>query len=423
MAMGMRTKTLVFGSIYFAILAAVTLAGIEVIATFFSPSWPAYALRSMPPVNSFPPGADLPAWMVAPFNSWGMRDREHAFGPAPAGTVRTVFVGDSFVEFQPLRQSLPEAVEERLLKQSKKTVEAVNFGISGTNPQSYYYRLRDVALPLSPDAVSVFFFSGNDFLFDSNFRWEWLPPLLDESPGRSIVGRVMPHTNWLLVNRLGLSEFGRGNRAPPDEAQKIIKLPRADRLDAMVRLVKTYYYPDKDEKVIREILSRGGDTFWDRLEPRARDEEYIQAWWLASMVDWETATWTIPLTGAELEQSVDRKAIAATMTWLLGARDLARERGIEFVVTLAPVGIVDPSYAEFWAPWPKYMSYPKQRALMHRILRKELEAQGIKVVDLEDDFKGVPNTYRVSDGHWTELGTEIAAKRLAAALGKMRKAR
>ena len=55
--------------------------------------------------------------------------------------------------------------------------------------------------------------------------------------------------------------------------------------------------------------------------------------------------------------------------------------------------------------------------------RKELEAQGIKVVDLEDDFKGVPNTYRVSDGHWTELGTEIAAKRLAAALGKMREAR
>jgi hypothetical protein len=107
----------------------------------------------------------------------------------------------------------------------------------------------------------------------------------------------------------------------------------------------------------------------------------------------------------------------------MGARDLARERGIEFVVALAPVGIVDPSYAEFWAPWPKYMSYPKQRALMHRILRKELEAQGIKVVDLEDDFKGVPNTYRVSDGHWTELGTEIAAKRLATALGKMREAR
>ena len=45
-------------------------------------------------------------------------------------------------------------------------------------------------------------------------------------------------------------------------------------------------------------------------------------------------------------------------------------------------------------------------------LRAALEAKGVTVVDLEDDLKGVPGTYRVSDGHWTELGTEIAAKSL-----------
>ena len=107
------------------------------------------------------------------------------------------------------------------------------------------------------------------------------------------------------------------------------------------------------------------------------------------------------------------------MSWLLGARDLARERGIEFVIALAPVGLVDPNYAEFWGPWPRYMSFPKQREIMHRVLRAELEAKDVTVVDLEDDLKGVPGTYRLSDGHWTELGTEIAAKRLAAALSKM----
>jgi hypothetical protein len=47
----------------------------------------------------------------------------------------------------------------------------------------------------------------------------------------------------------------------------------------------------------------------------------------------------------------------------------------------------------------------------------------VTVVDLEDDLRGVPGTYRVSDGHWSELGTEIAAKRLAAALAKLREAR
>ncbi len=69
------------------------------------------------------------------------------------------------------------------------------------------------------------------------------------------------------------------------------------------------------------------------------------------------------------------------------------------------------------------MSYPRENEAKHRLLRAALEAEGVTVVDLEDDLKGVPGTYRVSDGHWTELGTEIAAKRLAAALEKMRKAR
>ena len=205
--------------------------------------------------------------------------------------------------------------------------------------------------------------------------------------------------------------------------QEIIKKPRAERFDAMARFIKTYYYPEKDEQVIREILSRGGDKFWDRFEPRDRDQEYIQAWWLANVVDWETANWTVPLTPAEVAQSVNKAAIASTMSWLLGARDLARERGIKFVIALAPVGLVDPNYAEFWGPWPRYMSFPKQREIMHRVLRAELEAKDVTVVDLEDDLKGVPGTYRLSDGHWTELGTEIAAKRLAAALSKMRESR
>ena len=37
-----------------------------------------------------------------------------------------------------------------------------------------------------------------------------------------------------------------------------------------------------------------------------------------------------------------------------------------------------------------------------------------------DDLRGLRGTYRVSDGHWTEFGTAIAAKRLAAELLKLR---
>jgi hypothetical protein len=38
----------------------------------------------------------------------------------------------------------------------------------------------------------VFFFSGNDFI-EQRFYERMLPPLVDESPGSSIVRRVMPN--------------------------------------------------------------------------------------------------------------------------------------------------------------------------------------------------------------------------------------
>jgi len=60
------------------------------------------------------------------------------------------------------------------------------------------------------------------------------------------------------------------------------------------------------------------------------------------------------------------------------------------------------------------------REASHRALRKELEAKGVPTIDLQDDLKGVRGSYRVSDGHWTEYGTEIAAKRIAAELLKLR---
>ena len=60
-----------------------------------------------------------------------------------------MFIGDSFVEasFTPL--SLPAAVR-RQVEAAGGRIEAINLGVSATNPRSYYYRTRDVALELSP---------------------------------------------------------------------------------------------------------------------------------------------------------------------------------------------------------------------------------------------------------------------------------
>jgi lysophospholipase L1-like esterase len=428
MATKTKTKTLAFGSIYFVILAAVTLVGIEVIASFFSPSWPAYALRSTPPVNSFPPGADLPAWMVAPFNSWGMRDRERTFGPAPAGTVRTAFIGDSFVEFQPLRQSLPEAVEERLLRRSKKAVEAVNFGISGTNPQSYYYRLRDVALPLSPDAVSVFFFSGNDFLFGNNFWWEWLPPLLDESPGRSVVGRMMPHANWLLVNRLRLSEVLNSNEPIEGEfaaLQLIVKEPKEQALTKLAQHMKRHYYPNVPEQKLKEILSRGDGRLLDLFTARSDDQEYL-AGWLPNLIlraELNPDSFNSITTRQQADADVHKKDIDGTLSWLVAMNRLARERNVPFSLFIIPTGGVDPAFVDFWSPWPRYYSWYLHCDAMHERLVQALRGTDVPFVDLRPAFQGRVDTFRKSDAHWTEYGQSLAADRVAEQLAVTLKAK
>lgn len=417
----MKQKRFWFWGVFAALLVALTVAGLEALSAFVVPSWPARELRpievSKPAIASTLSGTQA----MPEYNSWGLRDRDHPLQKQD-GTSRTVLVGDSFLEGAFVEKSIGMRLEELWQSQGHRDWEVMSLGISATGPPQYYYRIRNIALSLQPDALVLMFYSGNDFVADALSPWN-VPPLIAERPQPSWLGTVAPRLTWLLVNRLGLSEFGRGNKSTTGDVQEIIKKPRAERFDAMARFIKTYYYPEKDEQVIREILSRGGDKFWDRFEPRDRDQEYIQAWWLANVVDWETANWTVPLTPAEVAQSVNKEAIASTMSWLLGARDLARERGIKFVIALAPVGLVDPNYAEFWGPWPRYMSFPKQREIMHRVLRAELEAKDVTVVDLEDDLKGVPGTYRLSDGHWTELGTEIAAKRLAAALSKMRESR
>ena len=40
----------------------------------------------------------------------------------------------------------------------------------------------------------------------------------------------------------------------------------------------------------------------------------------------------------------------------------------------------------------------------------------MNVIDLRDDLEGVRGTYRLTDGHWTELGTRIVADRVSRAL-------
>ena len=246
-------------------------------------------------------------------------------------------------------------------------------------------------------------YAGNDFVKTPFGGW---PPPIAELPLPSLLGAVAPRTTWLLVNRLGLSEFGRGNKPIDNEFEQLngwLTLPPEERLDRFVEHMKRHYYPRLSEATIREICAQRRQLL-DGLRPAGADREFVAGWLLSGMIDWETGTWTMPRDAEEADRLDGGDMVDETLSWLVAADQLAKEHGVQFAVALIPVGLVDPAYADFWRPWPKYFSYTLSADARHRGLAAALRQTGVPFFDLRDDLAGVSGTYRLTDGHWTRSG-------------------
>jgi hypothetical protein len=409
------------------VLLGATLAGTEFISSFLVPSSPARDLRPISVQalrsNIATVLAELPD-LIPVYNDWSLRDRPRTIERPDDIRFRSVLVGDSFLEGAFVHAPVPAHVERRWSESGRTDMEAINFGVSATGPRQYYYRIRDVALGLRPDVIVVVVYVGNDFV-STPLRTLSVPPLIDELPLPSLLGTVAPRTTWLTVDRLGLSEIARGGSTVPGEFTLLNEWahkPPVERLDFFVRHMKGYF-PKVSEDTIREILSRGGDRLWTAFAKRPTDREFVASWLLSGMIDWETGTWNMPRDPEEADRMDGASMVEETLSWLAGAERLARESGVQLVVALAPVGTVDPNYVEFWRPWPKYFSASLSADARHRRLAAMLRERGQPFIDLRDDLGGVAGAYRLTDGHWTELGTEIVADRLSRELLRMRKQR
>jgi hypothetical protein len=405
------SKRIFFGVAFSALLVAVTLVGIEIVAGYFAPSWPQRAMRSAPVTS----GNGI--------NSWGMNDRERSIAK-PAGVgFRGVFVGDSFVDLRFNDQTLPEAVENLALEAGIKGLEAVNLGVVATDPRSYYYRTRDVALSISPDAILLFFFSGNDFI-DEGFHDHWLPPLVNESPGGSILGRIMPRTDWAVVNGFDLSDFFRGNKLIPNERatlDSIVAEPQPRLISDLVQHMHKYYFPNLSAERLTEILSRGGDAFWTAFRRRNQDREYLDGWLPQAMINAELIDNPIKRikTVADAAAMDSEPTIKATLSWLVATKQLADARGIPFRVFVIPPGSVAPDFVDYWKPWPRFFAWYLLCDVRHQRLVQDLASAGVQAVDLRPLLADVPGTYRLSDGHWTEKGILMVARRVLAELAPL----
>lgn len=401
-----------FWPIYLVLLVGVTLAGSEAIASFLVPSWPARDIRPIK-VTSTP---------EITYNDWALRDQPRTFERPPDVRFRSVLVGDSFLEGPFLPAPLSAFVERRWAAAGNADLEAINFGVSATGPMQYYYRIKDVGLKLKPDAIVLMVYAGNDFV-STPYGGTWWPAPIAELPLPSLLGAMAPRTTWLAVNRLRLSEFGRGNRAIEGEFDQMnawVDQPAAERLERFARHMKQHYYPNLDEGTIKEILSRGDDRFWTAFAKKDSDREFIAGWMLYGVIDWETGQWTMPRNAEEADRTEGARMVDETLSWLVAAERLAKEHGIQLIVGLIPVGTVDPAYVDFWSLWPKYFSFNLSADARHRRLAVALRQTGVTFFDLRDDLNGIPGTYRLTDGHWTMRGTEIVADRVSRELLKRR---
>jgi hypothetical protein len=101
-------------------------------------------------------------------SSAGLRDDEQPLAK-PAGEVRVAVLGDSMTEALqvPRRDTFVEVAERELaacpdLPPGTRSVEVLNFGVSGYGTAQELLTLRHAALAWQPDVVVLAFYAGND---------------------------------------------------------------------------------------------------------------------------------------------------------------------------------------------------------------------------------------------------------------------
>ena len=139
-----RVRKFVLWLLYAGLLLVVTIAGLEGLSALVVPAWPAREMRAIDAL-----GISMGALksvvgpaLVPTYNSWGMRDRERSLGKPAEIQVRTVLVGDSFLEGNMVTRPVGQRIESLLSEAGRNDMEVLNLGVSATGPSQYYYKSR-----------------------------------------------------------------------------------------------------------------------------------------------------------------------------------------------------------------------------------------------------------------------------------------
>jgi len=136
-------------------------------------------------------------------NAQGFRGRSLPAGPAPEGTLRIVFLGDSFLVGEGVRaEALLTSRLEMDLSARGFDAEVYNLSAIDYGTTQQLMLLDEYGPRIHPDVVVLAFFTGNDVINNAL-----------ELAGRSIVSRGDPLRPWWRRSSVGCWHWGSATRS------------------------------------------------------------------------------------------------------------------------------------------------------------------------------------------------------------------
>lgn len=408
-------RALLFAGLY-GLTGVVALVISEGVARVSIPPWPAADLhgidpRSLPnaPKNPPDPNQTTSPSTDSSRNSWGQRDRERTRVPAK-GCRRIALIGDSFLE-EGSGQPLSIVVEDLLRGQgpsATEDVEVINLGVSATGPDEYFYRLKNVALPLGASTCVMFVYLGNDLAADAR--------TLTSYGG---IAAVTPRQSWLTDCGLrGWNHLLTNNRRPVIEIWQT-----AGGLADYERQLHELMIGSPDEQAANVLLRfmNWGTVDLGAAEKRLRRPEMAPFYQMLREPDSGRFRSYFIEDGLWMAVSdVPPQVIDETdfvLHWLRQSAALCRSQGVEFRVALIPDGFsVDPRMQEMWRPLAEMSRLTEPTKQSGLRIQKILEDERIPVFNLTASLDGVAGAYLNLDGHWSETGVQRAAEAVASQL-------
>ncbi|RMF20970.1 MAG: hypothetical protein D6765_16165 [Bacteroidetes bacterium] len=401
-------KALQYG-ILFALLAIATLLLSEITLRLYPGPW-------NPPrfwVNGKHPGIidpDVGPWNKPNFvgsyrrkeffvrnihwNQFGMRDKPRTLEKSP-GIKRLAVLGDSFMEAVQVAddQTMASLLEEKLLPEW----EVLNFGKGGIGTCEEYLVYQHKVRAFQPDVVVLVFWPGNDVLNNS----------IDLVEGPAGHRKKLIHPYFIKDSVSGefrLKPASTNPDLPPVEKNFRYYLKKYTALYRFWRYFRDTWQPQFKEKLQRERLE--GVAKATTAGEGAKDETPFALKWKGYGVycppigDWIKA-WE-------------------TTKWCLGKlKEATEEDGASFLVVSIPpvidtIGRTEALEKSIGETVPQGFSWN----LPARRLKSMAQELGAHFLDLTPGFIqyahekacSPPCFFWKEDGHWNELGHEVAAQ-------------